>query len=91
MCSPKLLSPCSKSDSKPANLHLDNTMDKKYKKSIQASRHGKSAITIYVRPECKEAIRHCLMKNGYGWSFQEGIANLLQTLLKENGFNETNV
>jgi len=66
-------------------------MNNKYQKSIQASRYGKSAITIYVKPGCKEAIRQCLIKNGYGWSFQEGITNLLQSLLKENGFHETDV
>jgi len=66
-------------------------MNTRYQKTIQASRHGKSAITIYVKPECKEAIRHCLMKNGYGWSYQEGIVNLLQNFLQENGFNDVRV
>ena len=66
-------------------------MNKKYYSAKQASRHGKSAITIYVKPGCKDAIRHCLMKNGYGWSYQEGIANLLQRLLKENGFDDIHV
>jgi len=66
-------------------------MSTKYQKTIQASRHGKSAITIYVRPECKEAIRHCLMKNGYGWSFQEGIVKLLQNFLEENEYKNVKV
>jgi len=66
-------------------------MSRKYQTSIQASRYGKSAITIYVKPECKEAIRHCLMKNGYGWSYQEGIVSLLQKFLRENGFDDIHV
>ena len=63
-------------------------MATQYNKSTQASRYGKAGITIYVRPECKEAIRICLMKSGYGWSFQEGITNLLQDLLRKNGYDE---
>ena len=60
-------------------------------KQIQASRNGKSAITIYVKPDSKEAIRACLIKGGYGWSFQEGVTKLLQELLKRSGFDDTSV
>ena len=66
-------------------------MPTKYNKQIQASRNGKSAITIYVKPESKEAIRASLIKARYGWSFQEGVTKLLQKLLHENGFNQTDV
>ena len=63
-------------------------MNHKYDSVQQASRYGKKAITIYVRPESKEAIRMCLIKNNYGWSLQEGIASLLQELLDNNGYED---
>ena len=51
----------------------------------QTSRHGKAAITIFVKPEAKAAIRAALADGGYGTSYQEGIVNLLNELLdKQN-------
>ena len=43
----------------------------------QSSRQGKAAITIFVQPEAKAAIRAALADGGYGTSYQEGIVNLL--------------
>ena len=59
-------------------------MARDYKNSTQASRHGKSAITIYVKPELKNSIRASLIKDGYGWSLQEGITNLLKELVNKH-------
>ena len=47
----------------------------------QSSRKGKAAITIFVKPEAKAAIRAALADGGYGTSYQEGIVNLLKELL----------
>ena len=59
-------------------------MTKKYGKAQQASRHGKSAICIFVKPETKQRIIAALAEGGYGISFQEGITNLLNKLLEEH-------
>ena len=56
-------------------------MSKSYGRPRQASRHGKSAICIFVRPEAKQSIIAALAEGGYGISFQEGITNLLNELL----------
>ena len=48
----------------------------------QSSRHGKAAITIFVKPEAKAAIRAALADGGYGTSYQEGIVNLLSELMR---------
>ena len=56
-------------------------MTKRYEKNRQASRHGKSAICIFVKPEAKQSIIAALAEGGYGISFQEGITNLLNQLL----------
>ena len=51
----------------------------------QSSRNGKAAITFFVKPEAKAAIRAALADGGYGNSYQEGIVNLLKELLdKQN-------
>ena len=49
----------------------------------QSSRRGKAAITIFVKPEAKAAIRAALADGGYGTSYQEGIVNLLKALFKQ--------
>ena len=49
----------------------------------QASRIGRSAITFFVKPEAKVAIRAALADGGYGTSFQQGLINLLNDLLKQ--------
>ena len=49
----------------------------------QSSRQGKAAITIFVKPEAKAAIRAALADGGYGTSYQEGIVNLLKELLNK--------
>jgi hypothetical protein len=49
----------------------------------QASRYGKSAICIFVKPDAKQRIIAALATAGYGMSFQEGIVNLLNQLLIE--------
>ena len=56
-------------------------MTKSYGKPRQASRYGKSAICIFVKPEAKQNIIAALAEGGYGISFQEGITNLLNELL----------
>jgi len=50
-------------------------------KSNQGSRYGKSAITIFVKPEQKRKIISALAANGYGTTFQEGITKLLESLI----------
>ena len=52
-----------------------------YGKTQQASRHGKSAICIFVKPEAKQSIIAALAEGGYGISFQEGITSFLNQLL----------
>ena len=47
----------------------------------QASRVNKSAITFFVKPEAKAAIRAALADGGYGTSYQEGLVNLLSELM----------
>ena len=49
----------------------------------QSSRRGKVAITFFVKPEAKAAIRAALADGGYGTSYQEGIVNLLNELLQK--------
>ena len=56
-------------------------MTKSYGKAQQASRYGKSAICIFVKPEAKQSIIAALAEGGYGISFQEGITNLINELL----------
>jgi len=51
----------------------------------QASRQGKAAITFFVTPESKAAIKAALADGGYGTSFQQGLVALLNELLaKQN-------
>ena len=59
-------------------------MTKKYGKTQQASRYGKSAICIFVKPESKQNIIAALAAGGYGISFQEGITNLINELLSKH-------
>ena len=59
-------------------------MTMRYGKTQQASRYGKSAICIFVKPEAKQSIIAALAEGGYGISFQEGITNLLNELLIEH-------
>ena len=53
--------------------------------SKQYSRRGKSAITFFVSAEAKPKIRAALADAGYGCSYQEGITNMLQDLLEQQG------
>ena len=53
--------------------------------SQQYSRRGKSAITFFVSAEAKPKIRAALADAGYGCSYQEGITNMLQDLLEQQG------
>lgn len=53
--------------------------------SQQYSRRGKSAITFFVSAEAKPKIRAALVDAGYGCSYQEGITNMLQDLLEQQG------
>ena len=48
----------------------------------QSSRQGKAAITIFVKPEAKAAIRAALADAGYGTSFQAGMVNILNDLMR---------
>tara|TARA_B100000674_G_scaffold258041_1_gene212835 strand:+ start:458 stop:655 length:198 start_codon:yes stop_codon:yes gene_type:complete len=59
-------------------------MTKSYRTTKQASRCGKSAICIFVKPDAKQRIIAALAEGGYGISFQEGIVNLLNRLLTEH-------
>ena len=59
-------------------------MTKSYGKAKQASRHGRSAICIFVKPDAKQRIIAALAEGGYGINFQEGIVNLLNRLLTEH-------
>jgi hypothetical protein len=47
----------------------------------QASREGKKAVTIFVRPEAKAQIKAGLIDGGYGQSFQEGLVALINEML----------
>ena len=51
----------------------------------QYSRRGKSAITFFVSAQAKPKIRAALADAGYGCSYQEGITNMLQDLLEQQG------
>ena len=51
----------------------------------QVSRRGKSAITFFVSEHAKPKIRAALADAGYGCSYQEGITNMLQDLLEQQG------
>ena len=51
----------------------------------QVSRRGKSAITFFVSEAAKPKIRAALADAGYGCSYQEGITNMLQDLLEQQG------
>ena len=51
----------------------------------QVSRRGKSAITFFVSEQAKPKIRAALADAGYGCSYQEGITNMLQDLLEQQG------
>ena len=50
--------------------------------SAQSSRRGKAAITIFVKPEAKASIRAALADGGYGTSFQAGMVNMLNDLMR---------
>ena len=59
------------------------SMTASYYPNQQTSRQGTAAITIFVKPESKAAIRAALADGGYGTSYQEGIVNLLNELLNK--------
>ena len=52
-----------------------------YGSPTQASRMGRSSITIYVKDGAKPMIRAALADGGYGTSYQEGLINMLNDLL----------
>lgn len=58
------------------------------KTPLQASRRGKSAITIFVPTDCKNSIRAALADAGYGLSFQRGLVGLINSLLRSQGRDE---
>ena len=49
----------------------------------QASRIGRSAITIFVKAESKPRILAALADAGFGTSFQKGFIELINDLLKK--------
>ena len=51
----------------------------------QASREGKSAITIFVPESAKNRIRAALADAGHGPSFQAGLVSLINHLLESQG------
>ncbi len=62
--------------------HLENQlMNERYSRPKQSSRVGKTSICIFVKPEKKCQIIGALAAQGYGTTFQEGITNLLDTLI----------
>jgi len=52
-----------------------------YGSPTQASRMGRSSITIYVKDGAKPMIRAALADGGYGTSYQEGLINMINDLL----------
>ena len=54
-------------------------------KAKQASREGKSAITIFVPQSAKNRIRAALADAGHGLSFQAGLVSLINHLLEAQG------
>ena len=48
----------------------------------QASRIGRTPITFFVRDGAKPMIRAALADAGYGTSFQAGMVNILNDLLR---------
>ena len=52
-----------------------------YGSSTQASRMGRSSITIYVKDGAKPMIRAALADGGYGTSYQEDLINMINDLL----------
>ena len=52
-----------------------------YGSPSQASRMGRSSITIYVKDGAKPMIRAALADGGYGTSYQEGLINMINDLL----------
>ena len=48
----------------------------------QASRIGRTPITFFVRDGAKPMIRAALADGGYGTSFQAGMVNMLNDLMR---------
>ena len=48
----------------------------------QASRIGRTPITFFVRDGAKPMIRAALADGGYGTSFQSGMVNMLNDLMR---------
>ena len=48
----------------------------------QASRIGRTPITFFVRDGAKPVIRAALADAGYGTSFQAGMVNILNDLMR---------
>ena len=54
----------------------------KHYTSTQANRIGRTSITFYVKEGAKPMIRAALADGGYGTSYQEGLVNIINDLLK---------
>ena len=50
--------------------------------TTQASRIGRAPITFFVRAGAKPMIRAALADGGYGTSFQAGMVNMLNDLMR---------
>ena len=50
--------------------------------ATQASRIGRTPITFFVRDGAKPMIRAALADGGYGTSFQAGMVNMLNDLMR---------
>ena len=61
------------------------SVDNQSAKTKQASREGKSAITIFVPESAKCRIRAALADAGHGLSFQAGLTSLINQLLESQG------
>lgn len=52
------------------------------KRPVQASRHGRTAITFFIKNEGKAPLMAALADGGYGTSFQEGMVRLVNEFLE---------
>ena len=57
-------------------------MKRRHPTSTQASRIGRTPITFFVRDGAKPMIRAALADGGYGTSFQAGMVNMLNDLMR---------
>jgi len=57
-------------------------MKRRHLTPTQASRIGRTPITFFVRDGAKPFIRAALADGGYGTSYQEGLVNMLNDLMR---------